>query len=364
MKAINQLFICIALLFIASTSVHAQFNCGNGICEDQFGEESPYSCPQDCGDPYTGGPNPPSSGLYCGDGMCTIGENFLNCGIDCEETPGGQGPDNPTPPSVHLETCDGGACSLPAAGVDADFDGIPDQLEFFLALSFFPNVMISTGQEDFEAFYGTTSDQTGGQTTIPYRINFLTTVASASNDIISICGRRIATCLEFRAGLPYYSGNGSTGDSEFFSYILMTETPIPAAFSSVASWSLVRGQYQVGNNNILEGYANCSGSTCIGSSPTSPRTIFVSKKKHNTFPGAAQCAATPFNNCNDSNFNARASIIGGGKLQNIGELTAPIDSVILDPDRSPWPKPYDILNNTSFGDKTPYIGKFFGNLNW
>lgn len=47
--------------------------CGDGVCS---GGENSYSCPSDCGYPSA----------YCGDGVCNGGENSYSCPLDCGST--------------------------------------------------------------------------------------------------------------------------------------------------------------------------------------------------------------------------------------------------------------------------------------
>ena len=55
----------------------APVTCGDGICSEG---ENPLNCPQDCSS-------------VCGDGMCTEGETSLNCPEDCGAPPAGKVPD-------------------------------------------------------------------------------------------------------------------------------------------------------------------------------------------------------------------------------------------------------------------------------
>src|SRR3989304_419127 len=52
--------------------------CGNGLCEPEFGE-NPLTCPQDCGSP------PP----VCGNDVCESGETCSSCAKDCGSCPPG-----------------------------------------------------------------------------------------------------------------------------------------------------------------------------------------------------------------------------------------------------------------------------------
>lgn len=52
-------------------------NCGDGYCDLEAGEDY-WNC-LDCVNPLTGEP----TYYYCGDGVCTHGENMWNCWVDC-----------------------------------------------------------------------------------------------------------------------------------------------------------------------------------------------------------------------------------------------------------------------------------------
>jgi hypothetical protein len=46
--------------------------CGDGVCSAE-GDESPVTCPADCG--------------LCGNGVCDAGEHVYNCTADCGQPP-------------------------------------------------------------------------------------------------------------------------------------------------------------------------------------------------------------------------------------------------------------------------------------
>lgn len=104
--------------------------CGDDIC-DLGCNETLFSCPQDCG------------GAYCGDGVCSGTENYLNCVLDCPVPLCGNnicewGEDHVTCP----EDC----------GLGCNYDGICDFGESFLSC---PDCMIeSCGNMFCEPIFG------------------------------------------------------------------------------------------------------------------------------------------------------------------------------------------------------------------
>jgi hypothetical protein len=183
------------LLFLGfSFPVAAQF-CGDGICS--YGEQS--QCPQDygfgggyCGD-FICSPELGENGAscvrdcVCGDGICSYPEDSNRCSADC-------GP----PITCTADTC--ATCAPPSYG-DADYDSIPDSLEYDLAHRFFPNIYLQTQSKDVDKSY------LGSNYAIPYTVSQVR-VAGPCNETLK--------CLEIRIGTAYLEdigAEGHTGDS-------------------------------------------------------------------------------------------------------------------------------------------------------
>lgn len=180
------------------TDCHSQY-CGDSICSPELGEDR-YTCTQDC---------------VCGDGVCSYGEDSYSCSTDCGPPP----------------TCTADSCSTCGSAGINDNDSIPDQLEYDLAHTFFPAVMLKNVASDLQQEY-----LYHGKAT-PFSVEALPPTG--------ICNEPFK-CLEIRYGLAYFQdygdsiASGHLGDSEFYAVLVMRTQSWPIAQGSAAYWQMIR----------------------------------------------------------------------------------------------------------------------------
>jgi hypothetical protein len=172
--------------------------CGDYICSPELGEDR-YSCTTDC---------------VCGDGVCSYGEDSNYCPGDC-----------PPPPACVADTCT--SCGQPAFG-DYDGDAVPDKLEYDLAHKFFPNIMLQTYNDDLAQTY-----LYNGKA-IPYTVH--------AGPVSGLCNETFK-CLEIRFGTAYFNDIGAAGhngDSEFYAALVMRTTSWSSAQLDADQWQIFR----------------------------------------------------------------------------------------------------------------------------
>ena len=129
------------------------------------------------------------------------------------------------------------SCDRPAAGVDADHDGVPDDLEYDLAHRFFPTIFLQGYDYDVDVSY------LHRGWSIPF------SVAPLTGDMCD----EDRECLEVRYGIAYSYDFGDNewyirqlfdapheGDSEFYAVLLQRTAPWATAAGSASSWQLIR----------------------------------------------------------------------------------------------------------------------------
>jgi hypothetical protein len=155
--------------------------------------------------------------------------------------------------TCQTDTCT--SCGRPAGG-DADFDGVPDQLEYDLAHKYFPTILLQGFDDDLEEsylYYGKA---------IPFTVQALSPR--------SICDEGYE-CLEIRYGTAYFHDTGDTifgisshlGDSEFYAVLVQRTSPWTYAQGSADSWQVIRDFTAAhwrdrGDSSRYAAYGTCS----------------------------------------------------------------------------------------------------------
>lgn len=132
--------------------------------------------------------------------------------------------------SNQVDTC--GSCSYPAYGVDGDYDGIPDRLEYNLAHKFFPAILMRDHEDD----KGETYFDRGWS--IPYTVQPLPPTG--------VCNEGYE-CLEIRYGIAYRKDTGDNvgfdahlGDSEFYAVLVQRTASWSSASGYSGYWQMIR----------------------------------------------------------------------------------------------------------------------------
>lgn len=350
----------------------------------------------------------------CGNGICATNaippENATNCPADC-----GGGPND-----CPVDYCENGSCSRPAAGVDADFDAVPDQLEFDLAHKFFPSVLLQWHDEDRSESY-------------LYRNRATPYVLQPYIGNGTLCDSSLE-CLELRFGITFFYDHGDTpadlsehqGDNELYA-VLLRKNPFwqgssfdPAAWEMFRDFTSAHWGYGLSDSSRVAAYGHCpqpcgdldsrprdcnarptcyAGGTCSGWgscggftseseclaractwTPTCNRkfnwacdrdwpldantTLFCAESKHALYHSDDECDGGGFWNsddCPNNQYDLRDWKIG--KLQNVGNPSshAAFDTKIQHPSHCGF---YDVWGGHPFGEDDPYMQYLIAPLNW
>ena len=340
-------------------------------------------------------------------------EQYQWCLDGCEPT------SPPPPPACTRDVCTG--CARPAAGIDADVDGVPDDFEHDLAYWFFPAVRLQYFDHDLSQSYYYANPG------VPYTVRPVR---------FSVCDED-KECMEIRYALAYRRdfgdsifGTSHLGDSEFYAAIVQRTAPWSTAAGSMSSWQMIRdftsahwgenifdfsvvGAYgycatscsmwdndgqscnanpqcdffpglcsgtssQIGttcsmiNNEGECFFAGCSwqdsdcysATTCYSTVPLAGhRNVYAATRKHSNYHSDAACDAGAYgrDECQTNQYNLRNAV--AGKLQNVGSSTAHagLDVVIQHPDDCNL---YQVWGTAGFANSPPYRQHFLAPINW
>ena len=350
----------------------------------------------------------------CGNGICATNavppENATNCPVDC-----GSGTD------CLIDTCDNGACSEPTTGVDSDYDGLPDLLEYQLAHKFFPTTLLQWHDEDRSESYLFRSRSTP-YTMIPYY-----------HDTECVGDR---ACIEVRYGITFFYDHGDTaadlyehvGDSETYAALLRRRPEYANATDDPKGWELIRdftsahwgetysdssvvGAYgscpepcgafdndpaacnahstcratpgscsggpsfcwAISSEKDCRAVASCTWSSacykkfdweCYGDQPLDAQaTIFSAESKHALYHTDDECDGGGFWNsddCPNNQYDMRQW--KDRNLQNVGNPGfAAFDTTIQDPSGCGL---YQVWGGAKFGEASPYLQHFLRVIDW
>lgn len=309
----------------------------------------------------------------CGDGECQdtgpFAETDTSCPVDC----GG------SPPPCH-DLCENEACTHPASGVDNDYDGVPDRLEYDLAHKFFPDLWLQTFTYDLEESYFRHNKA------LPYMVHPYREPETACDEAHE--------CLEIRYGIAYFKDHGlysfnplcplgcvvgaHVGDSEFYTALVRRTTPYPTAHTDPASWRLIRDftaahQGTASDSSRLGAYGSAAFACPIASeryawTPLFSRaTVFASGRKHGLYHTIDECEEGAFytdwcESSTDSMYNLQ-NYKTANLLQNIGTKAykTAFDGTIQNPYGC---GAYFIWGGAEFGTASPYDEKFLNPMDW
>lgn len=348
----------------------------------------------------------------CGNGICntttTPAENATNCPADC-----GSGPND-----CPIDLCEKGSCSEPTTGIDSDYDGLSDRLEFHLAHKFFPATLLQWHDEDRRESYLFQHRAT------PYTLQpYYQTGTECTGDL---------ACVEIRYGITFFYDHGDMwlldlyehqGDSETYAVLLRripwSDPSEPKSWEMIrdftsAHWgeknsdSSVTGAYSCPepcekfNNDsaacnarstcrstgFCSGWGSCGGftnekdcralactwtSSCVKKFPwecyrdeplDAEATIFCAESKHALYHTDDECDGGGFWNsddCPNNQYDMREW--KEGLLQNVGNAGyhADNDTTILHPSHC---GSYDVWGSAKFGEAAPYLEHFTAPIKW
>lgn len=270
---------------------------------------------------------------------------------------------------------------IPARAQDGDFDGLADSLELGLAQWYFPILNLHCGSYEGLAYadrrqlYGL--DVPGYTNSSNGRIPF---VAHPYNPGTGDDCTEPLQCIELRYGIAWnwdlgdnWLGHAHSGDSELYAILLARKDTDGADWG--VSWEVA--QNDPSRWRLMQEFMSAHWQTAGESSTyrshgnfgtTSFQRVWCAEGKHAMYPTQNACNNGGWADADDCSDN-RCDIVTEVflKVQNAGELAAPLQPVI------PAPAPlsiippagsYNVWSGASFGESTNYRAHLTRPLAW
>jgi len=270
----------------------------------------------------------------------------------------------------------------PARAVaDGDMDGIPDALELALAQRFFPILNLHCGSYEGLAYghrrqlYG--HAVSGYPNSSNGRIPFVAHPYSPGNGYD--CAEPYQ-CIEIRYGVAWnwdlgdnILGGSHRGDSEFYAILVARKDTDGSEWG--VSWAVA--QNDVNQWRLMKEFMAAHWKTAVDSSSfrrqgnngtTTYQRVWCAEGKHGMYPTQSACNSGGFENaddCSDNRCDIRADVYLD--VQNIGELTVPLNRYIPYPAASKTSSPsgsYDVWSGLKFGESGDYKSRLTSSLVW
>ncbi len=263
---------------------------------------------------------------------------------------------------------------------DGDLDGIPDSLELALAQQFFPILNLHCGTyeglefADRRQLYGLAvpgySDSSNGR--LPFVAHPYPPGGRAD------CAESYQ-CIEVRYGIAWnwdlgddVFGGAHNGDSEVYSVLLARKdtdgadwgTTWDVAKNDVSQWRLIK-EFMSAHWTAPSDSSSYRSQGNYGS--TLYQKVWASEGKHGMYQSQGACNSGAFgaDDCGDNRCDIVTEVFT--KVQNAGELNAPLNPYIPYPsyarDVSPYGS-YNVWSPDTFGSSTSYRQNLTSPLNW
>jgi hypothetical protein len=269
-----------------------------------------------------------------------------------------------------------------SSGTDGDQDGLPDSLELALAQQYFPILNLHCGTYEGLAYgdrrqlYGHTvpgyTNSSNGR--IPFVAHAYRPSAGSPN-----CPEPFQ-CIELRYGIAWnwdlgddIGGEAHNGDSEVYAILLARKdtdgaewgASLDTALNDVNQWRLIKEFMSAhwGSSAESSSFRSQGNYGSLGY-----QRVWCAEGKHAMYPTQSACNSGGFFGADDCGDN-RCDIVDEVflKVQNVGELNAPLNQVIPYPayarDVSPYGD-YYVWGTATFGSATSYKDNLTAPLSW
>jgi hypothetical protein len=264
---------------------------------------------------------------------------------------------------------------------DGDLDGLPDALELALAQRFFPTLNLHCG--GYEGLAYGDRRQLYGHSVPGYpnssngKIPFVARPFNPGSG--SDCAEPFQ-CIEIRYGMAWNwdlgddaFGGGHRGDSEMYAILVARKDTEGSQWG--VSWAVAQNdasQWRL-MKEFMSAHWGASGDSSSyrrqgRSGVTAYQRVWCSEGKHGMYQTQSACNngnGADIDDCSDNRCDIRADVYTD--VQNIGELTAPLNRYIPYPASSKTSAPtgtYDVWSGLRFADSGDYKSKMTRPLGW